>query len=82
MKETELGFTFNSYSPLRKQNKRTVSFADSIRIKKASETPTHQPDELQDFLSADTINDFSHLEEEKFCLNGFEFKKSEDYILI
>ena len=33
----------------------------------------HQPDELQDFLTADTIKDFNHLEEEKCCLNGFEF---------
>ena len=31
----------------------------------------HRPDELQDFLSADTIKDFNHLEEEKFCRNVF-----------
>ena len=36
----------------------------------------YQPDELQDFLSADTIKDFNHLEEEKFRLNGFELKKT------
>ena len=41
----------------------------------------HRLDELQDFLSADTIKDFNHLEEEKFSLNGCEFKKK-DYILI
>ena len=41
----------------------------------------HQPDELQDFISIDMIKDFNHLEEEKFCLNSFEYK-TEDYILI
>ena len=66
-KQIELGFTSNSYNPFRKKEKKTVSFADYNRIKKASETPT---DELQDFLSADTIKDFNYLEEEKFCLNS------------
>ena len=45
----------------------------------------NKPDELQDFLSADMIKDFNHLEEEKFCLNSFELKKkkkADDYILI
>ena len=32
----------------------------------------HQPNELQDFLSADMIKDFNHLEV-KYCLDGFEF---------
>ena len=42
-----------------------------------------QSDKLQDFISADTIKDFNHLKEEKFCLKGFEFfKKIEDYIRI
>ena len=42
----------------------------------------HQPDKSQDFISADTIKYFSHLVEENFCLNSFELKKTEDYILI
>ena len=33
----------------------------------------HRPDELQDFISADTIRDFNHLEGEKF-VDGFELK--------
>ena len=81
MKQTELGFTSNFYNPFRK-NKKTVSFANYKRIKKASETPTDYSSIIKDFLSADTRKDFIHLEE-KFCLNGFEFKKkTEDYILI
>ena len=35
----------------------------------------HQPNELQDFLLADTMKDSNHLEEEKFSLKGFEWKK-------
>ena len=38
VKQTELGFTSNSYNPFRKL-KKTISSADDNRIKKASETP-------------------------------------------
>ena len=61
------------------KNKKTVSFADYNRIKKISknyERFNHQPNEFQDFLSVDTIKDFNHLEEEKFCPNVFGFKRS------
>ena len=35
-----------------------------------------QPNELQDFLSADKKKGFNHLEEEeKFCFNSSELKK-------
>ena len=73
-----MGFTFNSYNQFR-------TFANSNRILKNPpkiRPIIHQPDKLQDFLSADTIKDFNHFKEEKFSLNGFEFKKTEDYILI
>ena len=77
-----------------------IQFQQSIQknIRKPSLLPTttelrkppklwwiiHQPDELKDFLSADTIQDFNRLEEIKFFLNGFELKKKkmEDHILI
>ena len=39
-----------------------------------------EKDELQDFLSTDTIKDFTQLTA-KCCPSGFEFKKHEDYIL-
>ena len=39
-----------------------------------------EKDELQDFLSTDTIMDFNQLTAK--CPSGFEFKKHEDYILI
>ena len=40
-----------------------------------------EKDELQDFLSTDTITDVTQLTA-KCCPSGFEFKKHEDYILI
>ena len=82
-KQTQLGFTSNSYDPFRK-NKKTVSFADNNRLRKSRKFQwiIHQPDELQDFISADTRKDFNHLEEEKFCLNSFKQKNPENYILI
>ena len=40
-----------------------------------------EKDELQDFLSTDTMTDFTQLTV-KYCPSDFEFKKHEDYILI
>ena len=62
-------------NPFRK-NKKTISFTDYNRIKKASENlrDFHQPEELQDFLSVDTIKDFNHLEEESFILTALKLK--------
>ena len=40
-----------------------------------------EKDELQGFLSTDTITNFTQLTA-KPCPSGFEFKKHEDYILI
>ena len=86
MKQTELRFTSNSYNPFRKKKKRkkTVFLLTTTELRKSPKLQRiiHQPDELQDFISADTIKDFNHLEEEKFYLNGLELRKIEDYILI
>ena len=75
-KQTELRFTSNSYNPFRKIRKQSL-LPTTTELRKPPKLRRfiHQPDELQDFLSADTIKDFNHLEKEKFCLNGFELKE-------
>ena len=70
-------FTTNTNNTLRKNNK-TISFAD---FRKSSKQRQIEKDELQDFLSTDTITDFTQLTA-KCCPSAFEFKKHEDYILI
>ena len=73
VKETELGFISNFNNPFRK-NKKTISFADHKRIKKASKTPTEYTSTrwIISKIFFQLIKDFNHLDEEKFCLNGFE----------
>ena len=50
-------------------------------FRKPSKQRQTEKDELQDFLSTDTITDFTQLTVKCFP-SGFEFKKHEDYILI
>ena len=75
MKQTELEFISNSNNPFRKKIKKPSLLASTTELRKPRKLRwiIHQPNELQDFLSTDTIKDFNHLEEENFCLSGFEF---------
>ena len=52
-----------------------------IDFRKTPKQQRVEKDELQDFLSTDTITDFTQLTA-KCCPSGFEFKKHENYILI
>ena len=74
-KRNKLNWDLHPIPTIHSEKIRKLSFfADNNRI---FEKPPklrrtiHQPDELQDFLSADTRKDLNHLEEEKFCVNSF-----------
>ena len=78
-----MAFTSNSNNPFRKKLENQPSILPTtteLRKSRKLRRIIHQPNELHDFISADTIKDFSHLLEEKFCFNGFELKKKRKII--
>ena len=67
-KQTELKSTSDSHNPFRKKIRKPSLLPTTRELRKSPKLRRiiHQPDVLQEFLSADTIKDFNHLEEKRF----------------